>query len=319
MKEDKFIKEYSETWKNLENTLIKLKSRGIQKLEKNEIESFLTHYNHTCGHLSYSRTYYGNTSTTEYLNRLVASAHSYIYTTKSANLKKLVSFFTRGFPLLVKKNMLYIILSTSIFLLGVILSFVYTLISSDNAYAFLPKQYVDNVSFGGNSGKIWDSAIMSSFILTNNIKVGFVAFSLGVTLGIGTIYVLIKNGFMLGGLSALAHQSGYDINFWSLILPHGILELFAIFICGAAGLMIGYSLINPGKYSRKDSFILQSKTAAKLVCGTIPIFVVAGLIEGYITPLSVPETVKLVFALLTFVLLVFYLVFFNIRSNTCYK
>lgn len=313
MKEDRFIREHHETWKSFEDTLAKLKSKGFQKFKSGELDSFIASYNRICGHLSHCRTYYGSTTTTEYLNRLVATAHSFIYATQSSNLKKFLYFFIKEFPLLIKGNLKYLLVSTLIFIAGMAVSFIYTAISPDNAVAFLPREYADSIDFSGNTSKFWDGAIMSSFILTNNIKVGFIAFALGVTLGVGTIWVLISNGFMLGGLGALAYHSGFNLRFWSLILPHGILELFAIFVCGAAGLMIGYSIIHPGDYSRKDSFIIGSKAGIKLIGGTVPIFVIAGLIEGFFTPLAVSEASKILFAILTLGLLLFYLIFFNFK------
>ncbi|MCX7923302.1 MAG: stage II sporulation protein M [Clostridia bacterium] len=308
MKEDKFIKQNSETWACLEKTLNKLKSKGFQKFGKDELHDFINLYNLTCGHLSYCRTYYGNTNTTTYLNRLVASAHSYIYTTKISNVKKLWKFLVHDFPLLIRENIIYLIVSTSVFMLGFLISFIYTLVYSDNALAFVPQNIVESIDFNGNSADMWDSPVMSSLIFTNNIRVGFMAFALGITLGIGTVWSLVYNSFLLGSLGALAFHQSANLRFWSLILPHGVLELFAIFVAGAAGLIIGYSLINPGIYSRRDSFIIRGKIGIKLVCGTIPIFVIAGLIEGFITPSGISEIAKLSFALFTLIVLALYLV-----------
>lgn len=309
MKEDKFIKENIDTWKFLESTIAKLKSRGFKKFEKDELNNFMYSYNLACGHLSYSRTYFGNTKTTDYLNRLVASAHSYIYATKTSNAKKMLKFFFMDFPLLIKQNIGYFIASTALFLGGILLSFIFTLISPDNASAFMPQGLIDGINNFSSSGRTWDSAVQSSSILTNNIQVGFIAFALGVTLGIGTCYVLIFNGFMLGGAAALALNNGISVQFWALILPHGVLELFSIFVCGASGLLIAKAIIKPGIYSRKDSMIKYGKTAIYFVCCTIPIFIIAGIIEGFFTPSGVSDAGKLVFALLTLILLVFYMVF----------
>ena len=321
MKEDKFISQNSETWKNLEATLEKLKSKSLYRFNKDELDSFINYYNLTCGHLSYARTNYGNSITTNYLNKLVASAHSYIYTTKTFSLKKLSIFFIAGFPLLVKKNWKPILLSTSVFLLAMAISFIFTLISTDNAGAFISQEIVDSILERDVSEYVADrnGAVLSSFIFTNNIKVGILAFAFGITLAIGTVYVVYTNGYMLGALAALYVHKGGSLLFWALILPHGILELFAIFVCGGAGIIIGYSIINPGIYSRKDAFIKRGKDAIKLVLGTIPIFIIAGIIEGYFTPSSYfSEIAKLIFALITLLLLAIYLVFPNIRKPKLY-
>lgn len=314
MKEDAFVRRHAETWRSLERLMDLLKSRGLRKWTGSELDSFILYYNRTCGHLSQARTHYPGSSTADYLNRLVARAHSMIYSGRSSNFKRFLGFFTKDFPVLLHKNTGYLAASFLVFLLGYVLSLIYTLISPDNAIAFLPKEMVESIHFG-DSGRSWDNAVMSSTILTNNIRVGFTAFALGITFAAGTGFVLIYNGFMLGAISALAHHSTYSYGFWSLILPHGILELFAIFVCGGAGMMIGWSLISPGEYSRKDALILKSKAAVRLVAGTIPIFILAGLIEGYFTPLPIPAILKYAFALFTLALLIFYLVFFNLRSR----
>lgn len=317
MKEDKFISQNINTWKHLESTLDKLKSKSLYRFSKEELDNFLYTYNLVCSHLSYSRTNYGNSNSTEYLNKLVASAHSYIYTTKTYSIKKMLVFLVAGFPQLIKKNWKPILLSTAIFMLGVALSFIFTLISTDNAVAFISQEVVEGVLESDANEYLADrnGAVLSPFIFTNNIKVGILAFGLGITLAIGTIYVLYVNGYMLGVLAALYYHKGGSLLFWSLILPHGILELFAIFVCGGAGIILGYSIINPGKYSRKDSFIKRGKEAIKLLLGTMPIFIIAGIIEGYITPSSFfSEIGKLIFAFITLLLLIAYLVLPNIRK-----
>jgi len=322
MKEDKFISQNIEVWKNFESTLEKLKSKSLYKFSKDELDSFFHSYNLVCSHLSYARTNYGNTDTTNYLNKLVASAHSYIYTTKSFSLKKVFVFLIAGFPQLIKKNWKPILLSSSIFILAMAISFIFTLISTDNAGAFISQEMAESVLESSANEYVANrnGAVLSPFIFTNNIKVGILAFALGITLAVGTVYVVYTNGYILGALAALYLHKGGSLLFWSLILPHGILELFAIFVCGGAGIIIGYSIINPGKYSRKDSFIIRGKEAIKLVLGTIPIFIIAGIIEGYFTPSSLfSETGKLIFALITLLLLVIYLVVPNILRHKLSK
>jgi uncharacterized membrane protein SpoIIM required for sporulation len=315
MKEDRFIKENSAAWMDMEAVLRKLKARGYRKFEKNELDSFIVLYNRVCGHLSYSRTCYGSAPVTTYLNRLVATAHSFIYTSKKSSLKTLWYFFTTEFPMLVRNNWFCMLLSSGLLISGILFSFIFTMLSPDNATAFLPQSMLDSFSLDGQSGISVNSSLLSSFIFTNNIRVGFMVFALGLTLGIGTAWVAVSNGFILGALAAIAQRNGSGIRFWSLILPHGVLELFALFVCGASGLIIGYSLINPGIYSRKDSLIIKGKVGIKLVIGTIPIFVLAGLIEGFITPMAIPDTVKLGFALLTLLLLAAYLIIPSRRSK----
>lgn len=307
MKEDRFIKENTQFWNDLEVSLKKYKSGNFKHNKKNELENMVASYNRLCSHLSYARTNFGETATTAYLNRLAASAHALLYTNRTSNLKSLGVFLLYEFPAMIKTYKWYFVVSASMFILGSVLSYIYTMISPDNASAFLPQQILGSINYDNQGGRSWDGTVISSLIFTNNIRAGLTAFALGITLGSGTIYTLAYNGIMLGTIGALEYQHGIFLGFWALILPHGILELFSIFVCGAAGLMIGYSIINPGKYSRKDSFILKGKDSVKLVLGTLPLFVAAGLIEGFFTPSGAPDAVKYLFAAFTLVLLIVYL------------
>jgi uncharacterized membrane protein SpoIIM required for sporulation len=148
--------------------------------------------------------------------------------------------------------------------------------------------------------------VLSSKIMTNNISVGFKAFAFGITAGVGTVYVLIFNGFMLGSLAAIFNNYHYDIQFWALILPHGITELLAIFISGGAGLILADSLFNPGDLKRIDAMKVNGVRAIRLILGVIPMFVIAGIIEGFITPLDISPYIKLVFSAFTGILLFLY-------------
>jgi uncharacterized membrane protein SpoIIM required for sporulation len=140
----------------------------------------------------------------------------------------------------------------------------------------------------------------------NNISVSLRAFVFGITLGLGTIYVLFMNGALLGALTALMYMYGSPKHYWSLILPHGVIELTAIFISGAAGLIIAKSILLPGEFTRKHSLIKGAKKAVSLVMGVVLMLVVAGIIEGFFTPLAISENVKLAFAAVTAIILAIY-------------
>jgi uncharacterized membrane protein SpoIIM required for sporulation len=128
------------------------------------------------------------------------------------------------------------------------------------------------------------SPMLSSFVTSNNIRVALDAFALGVTFGLGTLYVLIVNGAMIGGFSGAFAKSGIAEEFWMTVLPHGALELSAVSIAGGAGLMVGYALWCPGRRTRLRALRDESLLAVQLAAGLIPAFVVAGLFEGFVTP-----------------------------------
>ena len=147
----------------------------------------------------------------------------------------------------------------------------------------------------------------ASQIMTNNISVAIKAFVYGISFGIGTIYILFINGALLGALTALVYLYADPVRYWSLILPHGVIELTAIFIAGAAGIIIAKSLLLPGEYSRRHALIDGGKKSIPLLIGVAIMLVIAGIIEGFITPLEIiDEDLKLIIAAFTGILLMLY-------------
>src|SRR5262249_39040458 len=126
----------------------------------------------------------------------------------------------------------------------------------------------------------------ASYIMTNNITVCFAEFAMGITAGLGTIYLLLTNGLLMGVISAACWQGGMSGQLWSFVAPHGVLELPAIFIAGGAGLLIGRGLLFPGSLSRRDSLVYYGGQAGRLILGIVPVLVIAGTIEGFISPSS---------------------------------
>jgi uncharacterized membrane protein SpoIIM required for sporulation len=157
---------------------------------------------------------------------------------------------------------------------------------------------------GGTAMPVGLNAIFSSFIMTNNIKVSFGAFALGGTAGIGTAALLFYNGILLGELGAIFARHDLTIPFWALILPHGVIELTAIAIAGAAGFLVAKALLAPGDRGRRAALAHEGREAVQLVAGCAALLVVAGLIEGFVTPQPwIPAEGKLAIGGLTAVFL----------------
>jgi uncharacterized membrane protein SpoIIM required for sporulation len=150
----------------------------------------------------------------------------------------------------------------------------------------------------------------SSFIMRNNIQVAFLAFGSGVTAGLVTIWVMVFNGLMLGGITGLTAYYGIGFDLWTFVIGHGVIELSVIFIAGGAGLMLGWSIINPGLLRRRDALALAARKAIRLVIGCIPLLVIAGTIEGFISPSEVlPWQVKWTVGIVSGIILYAYLFF----------
>lgn len=306
MKEEKFISSNSHLWKELEAFSTKIDKKGISHLSSEEVRRFLHVFRQCSHHLAYSRTHYSGSNTSLYLNSLLSKCHSHVYAVKKVSPGYPLKYIGIIFPKLLRKFKWYVLASFAFFLLGAIVSFISVFYDTSNATLFLPSSVLSGAKSSGSHASNWNYPLMSSTIMINNITVALRAFVFGITLGLGTIYVLFYNGLTLGALTALMYRNGDVIRYWSLILPHGIIELTAIFISGAAGLIIAKSILLPGIYSRKHSIVKGSKDAVSLIGGVIFLLVIAGTIEGFFTPLNISPIVKLFFAGVTFVLLAAY-------------
>ncbi len=297
MKENQFIQKHSSSWDELNRLTDLLDKKGASNLKPEQLRKFLYLFRKASHNLAYSRTHFENSNIIPYLNSLVGRSHNHIYAVKRSNLSGIFKYFTIEFPLKVKKFHPYILTALFIFFIGFILSLTLVKINSENASYFLPDSMIANINWEMDTPKNLDYPLISSVIMVNNISVSFKAFVFGITLGIGTAYVLFYNGAILGALTGLVYNLGNPVAYWSLILPHGIIELAAIFISGGAGLILARSILIPGHYTRKHSIIKGAKEAVYLVFGVILMLVIAALIEGFFTPLNISPIIKLIFAL----------------------
>ncbi|MCL2016678.1 MAG: stage II sporulation protein M [Defluviitaleaceae bacterium] len=299
MTETQFIKQNEERWQQLEAFNLTLQRKGINTLSRLEIRAFAETFRAVGYHLAYARTHFPDGKLIPYLSHIVGVANNFYYVRERGNFRAVKNYFLYGFPKAVRETWLFTLVSAILFMLGMLFAYVYVADDINNFYRIFPGE------FGGvNLGEgevVWDYPLMSAIIMTNNIRVSIIALVFGITGGLGTIYILFYNGLIVGALAAyvdLIGSPGDTLIFWSLILPHGVPELLAIFISGAAGLIIGRSLLMPGNYTRKDAVIKGAKEAMSLVPGIVLILVLAGLIEGFFTPLGISPYFKLGFALL---------------------
>ncbi|MEQ8224184.1 MAG: stage II sporulation protein M [Candidatus Eremiobacterota bacterium] len=312
MKIDQFIEQKKTSWNRLSELIKLAEQRGLKKFDRNNLLELGRLYRQASSDLSYTKSSFKDREIINYLNQLVARAHSQIYLPAPFNIWHTAKFYLSVFPDLFRQSFSYILLSCMIFVTSYIFSYVIVKTDTGTAKMFLPDEFVIPVEEGLKEKYVkakFPSSMgpeLSSKIMTNNISVGFRAFAFGITAGIGTVYVLIFNGFMLGSLAALFNHYHYDMHFWSLILPHGITELLAIFISGGAGLILADGMITPGDLTRADSIKTKGRKAIRLILGVIPMFIIAGIIEGFITPLDISPYIKLIFSVFTGLLLILY-------------
>ncbi|SCG84156.1 hypothetical protein DW1_2595 [Proteiniborus sp. DW1] len=306
MKLEQFIEKNSPLWSELKSLTELIDKKGIKHLDSKQLKRYLYLFRMSSHQLAYARTHYPGSEVIPYINSLIAISHNHIYSVKKYDFSEVISFFKSGLPNDIMKYKSYIIAATAVFLFGFILSWLLVAVNPQNATYFMPEDMIQNINWDMDTSGGWDYPVMSSYIMTNNISVAFKAFVLGITLGIGTIYILFLNGALLGALTGLVYQNGNPLGYWSLILPHGILELTAIFIAGGAGFILARSILIPREYSRKHSIIKGAKEATSLILGVIVFLIIAGIIEGFFTPINIPPIYKLIFAGLTLIMIAIY-------------
>ncbi|KMK75066.1 stage II sporulation protein M [Alkalihalobacillus pseudalcaliphilus] len=308
-----FVKQNRNDWKQLEQYIHKMQ-RNKKHVSANDIDEFQLLYQKSAQNLSYSQTFYPEADVTNYLNGLVSKAHNLLYKDQISSWKQLRDFFTTKFIKLLTEQWHMVLIAMFLFTLGGIGGYVVVASDSLLLYSLLPPEIAQGVrpdQLGAGHDHI-DSALMSTEILTNNIQVAFLAFAGGITFGLLTAYVLVYNGILVGALAGLFWHYNMTYEFWAYIVPHGVIELIAIFIAGGAGLLMGYKLLVPGGHSRMYQLKEQAKRSVQLLLGTIPLFIIAGIIEGYITPGNFSLEVKYLVAFLTLAGLIAYVVIGNV-------
>jgi len=309
MKLSQFIQQYRNDWNHLEKLVVEMpKNRSYSS-----VKEFQHVYQKVSRQLSYSQTFFPDDEVTFYLNQLLAKAHNILYQSQQSSWKQLGSFLGKKFPSLLIEQWKAVVIAMLLFAFGGLASFFAVTENPNYIYSILPEDMVQSVepsTLGETTGE-QDAPAMSAMIMTNNIQVAILAFAGGITFGLLTVYILIYNGLIIGALAAVFWNYGNSYVFWAYILPHGVIELIAIFIAGGAGLLMGYKLFVPGPFSRASHLKTQAKRSVMLMLGTVPIFIIAGIIEGFITPGSFSLEMKYAVAGLTLIGITAYILIGN--------
>ncbi|MFD1706885.1 stage II sporulation protein M [Siminovitchia sediminis] len=308
MNTNQFIQMHREDWKELEQLHALMRKR--KNVSGASVDRFYRLYQKAVQNLSYAQTYLPHEEVTFYLNGLVSKSHNVLYRDQMSSMQQVRHFFSTVFIRLLWGQWKFVAAAFALFTFGFIGSYIAVLQDPQNIYAILPPDIAYGVDPDalGSADSQWNSSIMSANIMTNNIQVAILAFAGGITFGLLTVYVLIYNGIIVGALAALFWSHGKAYEFWAYIVPHGMIELTAIFIAGGAGLLMGYKLFVPGSFSRGHQLKVNAKRSIQLLLGTVPLFIIAGVIEGFITPAALPLEAKYFFAVLTVLGLVFYII-----------
>jgi uncharacterized membrane protein SpoIIM required for sporulation len=304
-----WLKKRQAHWEKLESLLALVKKQGLHALSRTELRELGLLYRQTATDLSAVRGDPRSVQQARYLNQLLGRAHNAIYSGQKKTLGGMWKFFAREYPRIFRQFLPYTATATAIFFLGATAGAFLTLSDPDYMREFLPPNLVQSIE----RHEMWTHSIVSikpqasSAIMTNNLSVSFMTFAAGITAGLGTLYLLFFNGMMLGVIGVACGNYQMSVPLWSFVIPHGVLELPAIFIAGGAGLRLAQALMFPGMLSRRDSLASGGADAVRLLVGVIPILLVAGSIEGFFSPSSTPAYLKFMAGAALFTLLIAYL------------
>lgn len=296
-------------WSKLEQFVNRSARHGAGSLTHQELQELGLLYRQTASDLAVVREDVTSRQAAFYLNQLLGRAHNLIYMGHGPRLGGALRFYTQTYSRIFRETLRQTLLALALFLVAAIAACAVTLRDPSFAHLVLGPQMMAKIEHR----EMWTDSILAvkpmaaSGIMTNNLAVTFSTFALGITAGIGTLWMMILNGMLIGVIGAATWKAGMALQLWSFVAPHGVLELPAIFIAGGAGLEIARGMLFPGLLPRRDSLARAGGRAAQLLLGTVPMLIVAGVIEGFFSPSGIAIPLKFLFAGLLFALLLAYL------------
>lgn len=314
MREAAFIKRNTEKWRQYEETI----NEPSARLDPDELTD---RYIDLSDDLSYARTFYPDSNITKYLNSAAARMHRGLMQNKRDDQNRFVVFWTHELPAVFRESHRLLLVSALFFLLACVVGWLSA--ANDNTFVrlILGDSYVnmtlENIKKGDPLGVYAtdDRANMFLTITFNNVMVSLRTLVAGMLASFGTIAMLFYNGVMLGSFQYFFYERGLLLESVLKIWIHGTLEISAIVIAGCSGLTVGNSLLFPGTFTRLESFKRGVKQGVKIAIGLVPIFVVAGFLESYVTRLTLPPVVSAGIIALSAAFIGWYFIWYPITIN----
>jgi uncharacterized membrane protein SpoIIM required for sporulation len=281
-------------WTRLENLVTAGGRRGVGVLPPSELQELALLYRQIASDLSAVREDPAGAKLVIYLNQLLGRAHNLIYMGRRSKPRGIWNFYKDQYPAIFRQTLPSTAAAFVVFLAAAAGAFLVALADPSFERYLLGSAMMDSIEHH----QMWTQSIVtikplaSSTILTNNLTVAFTTFALGITAGIGTFWMLLLNGLLLGVVGEACWREGMSLQLWSFVAAHGILELPAIFIAGGAGFGIARGLLFPGNLPRRLSLIQAGSRSVRLVLGTIPMLLIAGVIEGFVSPSNLHPATK---------------------------
>jgi uncharacterized membrane protein SpoIIM required for sporulation len=297
MQLDSFVAERQPEWQELE-TLLQKSDRRAAQLSQQEIQKLGRLYRQATSDLAIAQRDFHGQRATAYLNQLVGRAHALIYREDPPRWRQVRDFYACTFPQLYRKLLPYTILAFILFTLPALAAFFTVCQQPDAIFVMLGpsiRRLVETVEAGDLWTEIAPSvrSAASAAILTNNIQVMFLTFAGGMTAGLLTLWVMVSNGLNLGAIFGLLQVHGLSAGLAEFIVAHGFIELSVIFLAGGCGLYLADGILRPGLLARRDALLQRGRESVSLILGCVPLLILAGFIEGFASPSSLPWWVKL--------------------------
>jgi uncharacterized membrane protein SpoIIM required for sporulation len=301
----RWFAERQRCWRRLEELLDATSRRGLRSLTRSELQELGLLYRQIASDLAVLRENVGGSGSVEYLNRLLARAHHTIYSAEHQRATDAIRSFAVSYSSIFRANLVPCLISLALFVGSAALGAAVTSVDPDFKSSILGREMIETI----DRHEMWTHSIVaikpiaSSAIMTNNMSVALLCFASGIAAGIGTIYMLLFNGLMVGTIAMACASAGMSLPLWSFVAPHGSLELPAIIIAGGAGLRLAQGVLFPGLQPRRQAVANAGALAVRLVLGCIPMLVVAGVVEAFVSPTDLSIPLKFAVAASLFVLL----------------
>jgi uncharacterized membrane protein SpoIIM required for sporulation len=313
LKEVVFIKNNEPYWKQFESFL-----KGDNEIDADSLAEL---YIHITDDLSYASTFYPDSPVVDYLNGIAIQAHQKIYKNKKEKRARFLDFWKYEVPLAVRRSHRPLFYSLLIFCVAIGIGLFSIQTNPDFVRGILGDAYVnmtENNIEQGDPLAVYKSSSQGSMFIgisTNNVRVSFLVYVMGILGSIPAAYILFSNGVMVGAFVGFFIQKGMSWIALSTIFIHGALELSAIVIAGGAGLVLGNSFLFPGTYSRKDSLLEGARRSLKIIIGLVPVFIVAAILESYVTRLYIElgDIGRSIIVIVSFAFIIWYFIFYPIK------
>nr|MBA2599243.1 stage II sporulation protein M [Actinomycetota bacterium] len=286
VKLDRFVAERAPGWSELERLSAGAR-RKPERLGPDGVRSLGALYRGAAADLALARRKFPGDPVVARLEELVGRARHLVYDAKTRRSSAL-HFFSRRYWRLVASRPLPLLIAAALLIAPAALAGGWAASDPDKAVGLVPGEFrsvAEPREEGTDLGlSLEEQGTFATQILTNNIRVTFLAFAGGISAGLLTAALTLYNGVVLGAAAGLSVSGGNGTTFYELVAAHGVLELSCIVVAAAAGLRMGWALVEPGRGTRLSAVMAEARNAVEIVLGTAPWLVVAGLVEGFITP-----------------------------------